>query len=100
MTPQTLEQHTYSIDVLTHVFQLAAKRKDDAATAFFEKNPDATWAKDWPQISKASEQYVLEWLKAQDQSGKNLVKTQLPIDDKSINANLNAQIRHGMVRAL
>lgn len=102
--PAALES-TYPLSSLTAYYSQLVAQKEDSIGAFFTANPDAGWAKNWPQGNSNSEKLVLAWLQAQQDNGATLVKTSDPLsDDQNALANphhsLAMQIKSGRAIAL
>lgn len=72
-------QSVYALSSLTEIFTAALERKQDSVNDFNRKNPDASWAAHWPQGNCKAETMVVEWLKAQAQSGATQIITKDPI---------------------
>ncbi|MGZ9109480.1 MAG: hypothetical protein ACXW4B_11755 [Micavibrio sp.] len=94
----------YTIDSLVSAFNEALTAKQEKVTAFFAKNPTADWARNWPDGNTVTEQFVVDWLKAQADNGATQIKTVNPISGNGPVANphhsLYMQIRAGHAYAV
>jgi len=80
-------ESVYTLDSLVSAFNEALTAKQEKVTAFFAKNPTADWARNWPDGNTVTEQFVVDWLKAQADSGATRIKTTNPISGNSPVAN-------------
>lgn len=103
MTAPAPIESVYTLDSLVTAFSDALKTKQEKVDAFFAKNPTANWARSWPDGNTVSEQFVVDWLKAQVNNGATQIKTADPISGNTPMANplhsLYMQIRAGRARA-
>lgn len=74
-------ESAYPITSLTAYYTRLLDHKEKTVAAFFRANPDAGWARNWPQGNTARETLALSWLKAQQENGATLVKTADPLSD-------------------
>lgn len=104
MTAPTPIESVYALDSLVSTFSDALKTKQGKVDAFFAKNPTAYWAKNWPDGNTMSEQFVVNWLKAQANNGATKIKTADPISGNTLMADplhsLYMQIHAGRACAI
>lgn len=88
ISPLTTES-IYALPTLTEIFSAALERKQAIVGDFNRQYPNATWAAGWPGGNTNAEQFVVDWLKAQEQTGATRIITKNPIGGDSAFANSN-----------
>jgi hypothetical protein len=97
-------ESVYTLDSLVSAFNEALTAKQEKVTAFFAKNPTADWARNWPDGNTVTEQFVVDWLAAQQGKGATRIETTHPLSGDGCLSNplhsLFMQIKAGQAWAV